>query len=200
MLSTSSLPAIGSPFEGGFYGGTIRIAAALFATAWAPKAEGETEGAWHPKKADVPAAMSTHDSWANTLALAEAGSQLAQWAMGLRIADHDDWCLPSRDVLELAYRHLKPTTYKTGGYFRDGDNPASVPAGFPYALAPITQTSVQAFQEGGAEAFEEAWYWSSSQYSAGGAWGQFFDDGFQTSLDKSYEARARAVRLIQLTA
>ena len=197
-----SVPAdIGTPFEGGFYGGLIRLGGALFAVVWAPKAEGETTGAWLDPAADVPGARSCADSFSNTLAMAEAGSALATWALDLRIGEHDDWCLPARDVLELAYRHLKPTAYKTGGYFRDGDNPTSVPPGYPYANGePVLQTTVAAFQADGAEAFDLDWYWSSTQYAAGYAWGQDFSHGIQSTSDKSFEARARAVRLIQVTA
>ena len=38
------------------------------------------------------------------------------------------------------------------------------------------------------------WYWTGTQYSAGDAWDQNFNDGNQSSNDKKYEARARAVR------
>ena len=195
--SRATLPTIGTALEGGFFGGVIRLGEALFAIAWAPKAEGEHAGAaWlDGKSTDMAGARSCADSLGNTLALAEAGSTQAKWALGLRINGHDDWCLPARDVLELAYRHLKPTTYKTGAWFRDGDNPTSVPPGYPYANGePVVQTPVAAFQEGGAEAFEAAWYWSSTQYSANYAWNQLFDSGDQYHYVKSFKARARAVR------
>lgn len=39
-----------------------------------------------------------------------------------------------------------------------------------------------------------AWYWTSTQYSEGGAWNQGFDNGGQYVDDKSCEGRARAVR------
>lgn len=201
-MKINELPAIGTPFEGGHYGGTVRVRDALFAIAWAPKAEGETTGPWHAESAKVPGAQNTFDSLANTLAMAEAGCPLAKWALDLRIKGHDDWCLPARDVLELAYRHLKPTSEATEGYFRDGDNPSSVPTGHPYRDGePVLQTPVAVFQAGGAEAFDDGWYWTSSQYSAGCAWSQHFSYGDQSSYYgcKSFQARARAVRLIQLT-
>lgn len=200
MHTTSTIPAIGAPFEGGHLGGVIRIAGALMAIVWAPKAQGETKGPWLKSYDKVPGADSCVDSLANTLAMAEAGSPLAKWALDLRINGFDDWCLPARDVLELAYRHLKPGTYETYCSFRDGDNPSSVPVGYPYREGEIVQTSVEAFRSGGAEAFEEAWYWASTQYSADNAWSQYFDGGGQHYGGKRFEARARAVRLIQLTA
>jgi hypothetical protein len=86
--------------------------------------------------------------------MAEAGSPLAQWARGLDINGNTDWCIPARDVLELGYRHLKPTTYENSCSFRDGDNPSSIPAGYPYTEQLPAQTAAEAFREGGAEAFE----------------------------------------------
>jgi hypothetical protein len=51
-------------------------------------------------------------------------------------------------------------------------------------------------------AFDAAWYWSceADEDDSSFAWGQIFDFGRQGSYRKSYEGRARAVRLIPLTA
>jgi len=141
----------GTPFEGGFYGGQIRIGNAVFAIAWAPKAEGETQGAWLGSYTDVPGAGSCFDSMANTVAMAEAGSAIGNWARGLTIGGHTDWCVPARDVLELGYRLLKPSTQGNACSFRDGDNASSVPAGYPYSEATPAQTTAEAFRAGGAE-------------------------------------------------
>jgi hypothetical protein len=50
--------------------------------------------------------------------------------------------------------------------------------------------------------FEEAWHWTCETASWVGscAWTQNFDDGSQYDGLKSYEGRARAVRLIQISA
>jgi len=48
--------------------------------------------------------------------------------------------------------------------------------------------------------FEEGWHWTCEQYSASDAWTQLFYNGDQINDSKVYEARARAVRLIQITA
>jgi hypothetical protein len=50
--------------------------------------------------------------------------------------------------------------------------------------------------------FEQAWYWTSETDEDDGsfAWYQHFDDGSQRFGHKSWRGRARAVRLIQLTA
>ena len=190
----------GTPFEGGFYAGRFRIGEQLFALIVAPKAAGElTECAWLPEYRDVPGATSCCDGLANTEAMAAAGSTTAQGARALDIGGFSDWYVPSRDELELLYRNLKPTTEENACSFRDGDNPSSAPTGYPYAEASPAQTSAQAFQAGGSEAFEAAWYWSSTQYSRGYAWGQGFGLGLQLSGGKSWAGgRARAVRRFSL--
>ena len=190
---------IGAPFEGGFYGGRIRIAEAVFAVCWAPKAEGEVQGAWLDRYESVPNAASCFDSEANTKAMAVAGSELANKVLALEIDGIKGWSVPARDVLELAYRHLKPTTEENSGSFRDGDNPSSIPAGYPYTETLPAQTTVAAFQDDGAECFEEEWYWSSTQYSDYYAWSQGFSGGTQDGHYKVAEGRCRAVRLIQLS-
>ena len=196
---TTLVPAtVGQPFEGGFYGGKIRIGVAIFAIVWAPKAEGEIKGLWLDAYTSVPGATSCFDSMANTRAMADAGSPIAKWALGLEINGFNDWVIPARDVLELAYRNLKPSTTENYCSFRDGDNPSSMPAGFPYIEDDPLQTTVADFQKGGAEAFDETWYWSSTQYSEGTAWGQDFSSGDSRNANKGIKGRARAVRMVPL--
>jgi hypothetical protein len=189
----------GAPFEGGFYGGKIKIGLAIFAIVWAPKAEGEIKGKWMDTYTDVQGATSCFDSMANTRAMAEAGSDIAKQALAASIGGHTDWCIPSRDVLEMGYRYLKPTTEENVCTFRDGDNPSSIPAGYPYTENNPMQTTAEVFREGNAEAFEtDRWYFSSTQFSEDYAWSQRFDYGRQLDYSKDYERRCRFVRLIQL--
>ena len=203
-MNSTTTPAIqvpetiGTPFEGGFYGGKIKIGLAIFAIVWAPKAEGEIIGKWLDSYTDVPGATSCFDSMSNTKAMAAAGSPLAQKALAANINGFTDWCIPARDVLEMGYRYLKPTTEENYCSFRDGDNPSSIPAGYPYTVDSPAQTTVEAFQDGNSEAFEEAWYVSSTQYSERDAWSQGFGRGFQLRTCEVYERRVRFVRLIQV--
>lgn len=195
------IPAsFGEAFKGGFYGGQVRIGEALFAIAWAPKAQGETKALWLPDYTALPNAASCCDSMANTQAMAQAGSPLASWALSLDINGFTDWCVPARDVLELGYRNLKPTAMENDCSFRDGDNPSSAPVGHMYTETSPAQTSAEAFRDGNPEAFAEAWYWSSTQYSADSAFCQYFVNGNQYYFYKKFQVRARAVRLIQLSA
>jgi hypothetical protein len=48
--------------------------------------------------------------------------------------------------------------------------------------------------------FEPEWHWTSEAYDSSYAWVQTFSGGLQGYDTKSFEGRARAVRLIQLTA
>lgn len=48
------------------------------------------------------------------------------------------------------------------------------------------------------EHLEKTWHWSSTQYSAGNAWGQGFEDGYQGIYDKDGKLAARAVRRLAI--
>ncbi|MFZ6819819.1 hypothetical protein [Undibacterium sp. Ji22W] len=185
----------GTPYAGGFYVGRYQIDGQLFALIVANKAEGELPGQWNSTLDTVNGAASYNNGLTNTNAMAEAGSDLAKAALALRINNLDDWFIPARDELELCYRYLKPSTY-ADNMWRAGDNPSSVPPGYPYTEQSPAQTINEAFQKDGAEAFDIAWYWASTQNANGSdyAWMQTFSDGTQHDRHKSYEGRARAVR------
>lgn len=197
-FETANALAHGTPFEGGFYGGIITIPnAPLHAVVWAPKANSYS-GIWLPSYDDVPGAASCFDSMANTRAMAEAGSPIAKIALEANINGLTDWCIPARDVLEMGYRYLKPTTRENSCTFRDGDNPSSLPAGYPYTETNPVQTVAEAFREGGSEAFEPEWHWSSTQSSSCDAWFQSFGHGYSDYNSKAFEARVVLCRLIPL--
>lgn len=48
--------------------------------------------------------------------------------------------------------------------------------------------------------FEPSWHWTNESFDSSSAWYQSFSNGLQIDYRKSAELRARAVRLIQLTA
>lgn len=200
-LTHNALPTIaGTPFEGGFYVGRFQLDGAEYALIVSPKAEGELdEAAWGQDGQNLAGARSCNDGLTNTQAMTETGSDLARWMLALDINGFADWYLPSRDELELCYRHLKPTTQDNWASFRDGDNPSSLPAGYPYTEESPAQTSAAAFQADGEQAFEPAWYWTSTQCSPGYAWIQYFDVGSQGDGHKAHDSRARAVRRFKVT-
>ena len=171
------LPLIGTSMGGGFYAGRIRIGEQVFALIVAPKAEGEHEDTpWNKSVKSVEGAQSYFDGAANTNAMALAGSKLAKWAQWLRIGGHDDWYLPSQDELEVMYRNLKPTTKNNDLWGRSGINISAVPPAYPYGSDAPAQTMAEAFQAGGDQAFDKAWYWSSTQHASNSdyAWNQNF--------------------------
>ncbi|BEV15100.1 DUF1566 domain-containing protein [Herbaspirillum sp. DW155] len=195
------VPIIGTAMGGGFYAGRINVDGQHFAIIVAPKADGEkAEAKWIHDDIAVPGARSYYDGLANTNAMAEDGSELAAWARGLRIGGNDDWYIPSQDELEVIYRNLKPTVETNSGYARSGINLSAIPPMRPYTRELPAQTQAEAFQAGGSEAFDDSWYWSSTQHAAysGYAWLQDFYDGTQHHSNTSYEGRARAVRRLPI--
>lgn len=189
------LPAIGQAYGGGFVTGITRDPATglryLNITAGA---EHELVGAWGEYGVKIEGADSLVDGRANTEAMAAAGSELAQKVLALTIGGHSDWAIPARDVQELQYRHFKPTIEENWAGRRDGDNPHSEPVGLLYSEEDPKQTAHEAFQAGGAEAFRDTWYWSSSQRSANDAFDLNFGAGYQGYDGKYYELRVRPVR------
>jgi hypothetical protein len=191
--------AIGTPLEGGFYAGRIRLPDGDYAVLVAPRTLGEQAAIrWSKSTKRLAGALSFFDGCANTLAMAEAGSPLAQWALGLEMGGHADWYIPSRDELELCYRDLKPSTEKNWCY--RGDNPSSVPVGYAYLPDAPAQTAIGAFRTAGAEAFTDDWHWTSTQYAGDGscAWCQTFSYGGQSHYHATDKLRARAVRRFKL--
>ena len=102
----------------------------------------------------------------------------------------------------MLYRNFKPTTEPH--YNASGTNPASDPTGTAYVPGATTapaQSSLAAFQQGGAQALEgvsSPYYWSSSEYSAPYAWSQPVGGTYAGAQDgnlKTYtNLRVRPVR------
>lgn len=181
---------------GGFFAGAILINGQRFAVILSTKSIGSLKGAWHEDEIDVPGAKSYSDGLANTLAMAEAGSDLAKTILALEIDGQKDFYIPSQDELELCYRAFKPTTERNWCYARSGINLSALPPTYPYTPEFPTQTVLEDFEKGGAEAFEEMPYWTSTQHAddSGFAWCQDFDDGNQSLYYKGVELAVRAVR------
>lgn len=192
----------------------------------APKASGEIASiALKNYNTAFPAACQTlTEGWEATLAMVAAGNATeypaAHAVRALVINGKDDWYIPARDQRELAWRNLKPVTnnnhvladrptaagfnYTNDGSYGDttnthGVNNNSVPIGAAYTASVPGQTPATPFRTGGAEAFEfgSENYWTSSEYSSSGAWGQYWHSsgpGRQSNASKSFAYRLRAVR------
>jgi hypothetical protein len=202
------LPEIGDAFEGGFFAGLISHTddgVATHALIVAPAATGAsgtgytitTNLAWKTTGTTTAGTTSPFDGAANSANMNNASHPAAQFCEGLSIGGYSDWYLPARYELDIAYENLKPTTASNDTSW--GINPYSVPertvnrtAGSP------AQTSVAAFQSGGAEAFVAFFHWSSTQGSSTNAWELGFTFGNQVNRDKTSLNRVRAFRRIAL--
>jgi hypothetical protein len=207
--------AIGSAYEGGFYTGKIVEGGVTYYLVVAPKSSGENSSKQYKTSSDVSdvATKTLNNGPAASASINNASHPAAEFCEGLTIGGFSDWYLPARDELELCYRNLKPTTTSNSTAARalsaytypegndvSGDtrgiNRNSDPTGAAYTAGSPAQTSVSAFQTGNAEAFVAAFYWSSTEFSATGAWEQAFNSGSQSNGDKSRDDYVRAVRRV----
>lgn len=196
-LTEQTTPAIGTAMLGGFFAGLVNISGQTKGIIVAPKATGEYKGQWAKSDERIPGAACPVDGQQNTLGMIAAETTLGNWAKSLNIGGFTDWHIPSRDQLEIIYRAFKPTSDENWLY--SGVNISSVPPHNLYTADNPKQCEFEAFREGGAEAFEPAWYWTSTQVGEACAWIQNFYDGNQTNDWKSTSTRARAVRTINLS-
>lgn len=187
------IPEIGQAFGGGYFSGITVENGQRYLNITAGAAH-ELKGTWGARGVIIEGAGSFTDSRSNTESMAATGSELAQKVLALAIGGHTDWAIPARDVQELQYRHLKPTSEENYCWGRDGDNPNSLPVGQLYTAELPAQTALPAFQDDGEEAFSGSWYWSSTQRSAYGAFFMYFGDGNQNTSAKGSVLRVRPVR------
>lgn len=180
------LPEIGEAYEGGYFAGYISQNADGVATHGlivAPAASGyngKSTLQWKTSSTSTPGTSSLFDGAANTASMADASHPAANYCAGLTIGSYSDWYLPALYELGIAYYNLKPTTDTNNT--SSGTNPYSVPArGSNYTAGDPSQTSVTAFQSGGAEAFVASSHWSSSEYSSSNAWNINFSVGTENS-------------------
>lgn len=193
-------PALGTAMEGGFFIGAILPIDGAYGLIRAPKTHDFAAVTWGPYK-DAPGALSLVDGPANTRAMAEAGSKLAEKILGMTIGGFSDWYLAAIDELDVMYRSAKPDARENACYMRSGINLHAMPPTLPYTPTDPKQTEVEIFRAGGAEAFEtDDGYWSSTQYAgaSGCAWNQWFNDGGQDGWSKDGKCRACLVRRFKL--
>jgi hypothetical protein len=167
MLST--LPSIGAAFGGGYLAALLPAPEGrLYALIVAPKAEGEKDAVkWKTSYTKTEGAASYVDGLANSEAMNNAAHPATQFCRSLKIGGFDDWHLPASAEQAAIWANLGPN-----------------------------HTPVAAFQKGAPEAFDDRWYWSSTEFGSAGAWGQFFDVGYQGYGYKVLDGRCRAVRKV----
>lgn len=196
-LTEQTIPAVGTAMLGGFFAGLVNINGQTKGLIVAPKATGEYKGQWTKSDDRIPGAACPVDGQQNTLDMIEAGSALGNWAQALNIGGFTDWHIPSRDQLEIIYRAFKPTAAENWAY--SGVNISSLPPRNLYTNDSPKQCELAEFKEGGEQAFDTTWYWTSTQVGEAYAWLQGFNYGFQGDRWKTSTYRARAVRTINLS-
>ena len=204
------LPTVfGQAWGGGYYAGVIKVGTTRYALIVSPKSTQTTGIAFKTTNDATANTQSVNDGWSNTAAMNNASHPAAQYCRNLSAGGHTDWYLPSRDELELCYRNLKPTTqinnvYAAGTYsgnlrLANGTNPNSDPAGAAYTTTNPAQTTATTFRTGGVEAFDESWYWTSTEYSSNTSVVllQYFHNGYQDYASKTRtSAKVRSVRRV----
>jgi hypothetical protein len=198
LAGSVGLPDIGTSMEGGYFAGAISSSANGVATHGlivAPAASGYNgQGLLQLKTSNTSTAGTTSpfDGAANSAAMNNASHPAAQYCEGLSIGGYSDWYLPARYELDIAYENLKPTTTSNDANW--GINDYSVPKRTVNRTAGVpTQTSIAAFQTGGAEAFVAGNHWSSTEVFATNAWVLPFTTGYLYDFlgkNNSYYVRA----------
>lgn len=206
--------AIGAAFQGGYYAGNIVQGGTTYRVIVAPKATGQTTGtSWKFEETAGPSQTITLNNGPSASAsMNNADYPAAQFCEGLSIGGYTDWYLPARDELERIYRNLKRNNTNNSTSGRDkssytypegndvsgdtmGVNRNSSPTGAAYTSGdPTTTTATTGFTVGGAEAMDNAEYWSSSEYSTLFAWLQQMETGSQ---DRSFKGNSRYVRAVR---
>jgi len=212
----------GTPYEGGYYAGRIKIGTQVYALIVSPRAEGtfnDRPGIGINRPNFV---LTMNDGWTNTVRLYEiAGTSytcIYRTARLLRIGGYSDWYIPSIAELDVCYRNLKPTANSnavsstsgfTGGAL--GYNPYAVPEGAAYTSSNPRMTTNPLFAEGGSEAFLigtglfENMHYTSSQNTTVDAEGVKTVEPYTKRMDTGAEGRrpiddsrpyARAIRRV----
>jgi hypothetical protein len=174
MAKKVAIPALGAEFGGGFFAGEIVVDSTRYALIVAPKAGGENMRLEYKKK-KLGTADGTNiddDGFYNSCLMDDDNHPAAHFCRSLRIAGHDDWYLPSRDELMRIWMALGPNRIKTPDLFKSG----------------------------AAEAFEDRWYWSSTEYAPYSfyAWLVNFYYGTQSYGNKYNFNGVRAVRRLKI--
>jgi hypothetical protein len=201
------LPNIGDAFEGGFFAGFISHTAdgnPTHALIVAPSATGATGSgytlttrlAWKTTNTTTAGTTSLFDGAANTAAMVTAGianHPAAQFCVNLNIGGYNDWYLPARSELEIAYYNLKPTTNANVTF--SGINDYSVPKRTAnYTTGDPAQTSIASFQSTGSESFQLGEHWSSTEVNANDGWRIIFETGAGAPRVKFFSAGGVDVR------
>ena len=195
--------SIGDSYQGGFFAGYISHTANSIATHGlivAPAASGYNGGTglqWKTAGTTTSGTTSTFDGATNSANMNNFSHAAGRYCEELTIGGYTDWYLPASLELDIAYQNLKPTTTSNNTFH--GINAYAVPARASNRIAGTpAQTSVAAFQSGGAEAFVADFHWSSTEVSPAEAYLVYFVNGAVTNIVKTNTNKVRAFRKFAL--
>jgi hypothetical protein len=207
--STATIPLqIGQAYQGGFYAGQISVNANGVAThnlVIAPKATGSAINiALKTSNSATTGTDSLIDGPANSAAMNDSSHPAAEFCEGLSIGGYTDWYMPARNEWNTIYYFLKPTT--NGNSTSVGSTAYAVspqPISTNYTSGDPAQTSVAAFQSGGAETIlfsGESATWVSTQNPSNTSQGQLIEpeNGSMPFVSKSFLRCVRAIRRVAI--
>jgi hypothetical protein len=202
--SVTPAVAIGDAYQGGFYAGQISTAGnsiADYNLVIGPVASAQSTLQWKNAQTATPGADSVINGPQNTADMVADGNSTvypsAHFCNDLVTGGYSDWYMPAQNELEICYYNLKPTTQSNNTSV--GTNANAVPArASNYTAGTPAQTSATNFKDTGAEDFDAAGYWASTENSVTYAWKQYFTNGNQFGNDKNLSStnRVRAVRRV----
>jgi hypothetical protein len=195
---------IGQAYGGGYYAGKIAVGGGGIATHYlivAPKASGESSGVWGTAGV-VTGFTSVINGPANSAGEAAlgAGYVAATFCEGLTIGGYSDWYLPALNEFEVLYYFLKPTTDANNTSFGANANAVSPePISTNYTSGAPAQTSAGiGFRTGETNAFNTAYYWTSTESTLQFGLASYTGDGSTTTGNKDASLRFRAVRRVPI--
>lgn len=196
-----SLPAVGASFGGGYFAGQISTAGngvANFNLVVGPVASAQnTSKQWKTSNTSTTGTSSLIDGPTNSSNMNNADHPAAQFCEGLTIGGFSDWYMPAFNELEICYYNLKPTTDTNST--STGVNVNAVPTrNSNYTTGTPAQTSSSAFKDTGAEYFDSARYWASTERTFNTGWQRIFADGYEIFQTKTNYQRVRAVRRLAI--
>ena len=196
-------PAIGEPYQGGYFAGYISYNEDGVATHGLIVAsrQAEFDEALVPSSQELTTDKA--DGLANSLLLYDLSSLAAGICLAYKNDGYEDWYLPAKNELEIAYYNLKPSTDANVG--TSGINQNSVPRrDSNYTSSDPSQTSVLLFQAGvGDQAFSTNSstyrYWTSTcPFGNSDAKGIRFTDGRAVDNGNTQVRRCRPFRKFAL--
>ena len=200
-------PAIGAAFGGGFYYGRIWENGNLYWLVMADKSAEVTIMVKTDASTD-PGSLSIFDGLANTNATNNASHPAAQYCKAYVDAlGNNDYFLAAMEEWEPAYRILKPTTSSnvtaSDVSAAAGINTHAVPTTGGYSASSPPVTAISAFVAGGAQAFQAAYYFTSTEGTYAGVQYQqvqSMSDGSQTYSNKNVARLVRPIRKVLVNA